>query len=178
MTNPTSSDPFPGAIVGRWRILEHVGSGNNGITYRVCLAERPGQAEKQAGPVADERVVPSRCVLPTKRATRPGPTRWHLVRQALHQHSLHLAAASALAAGVLTVVLLPPRPSLDIEEEPEHLAAVEAGEEEEENAGADERTVGLADGGMDGVLTSAEAWPSHRVPGEVLAPNASELRNG
>ncbi|HEX8698897.1 MAG TPA: serine/threonine-protein kinase [Myxococcaceae bacterium] len=44
----TSSDPhapFHGATVGRWRILQRVGSGNNGIIYRVCLAERPEEGE-------------------------------------------------------------------------------------------------------------------------------------
>ncbi len=128
------------------------------------LAEALEQAAEQARPEADERVVPSpsRSRVLATRAARPVPTRWHLARQALRRHSKRLAAAGALAAGVL---------SLDLEEEPEPLAASEAAEAVEEDAGAAERAVGLADGGVDGVLVAAEAQPSYRVPGvDVAAP--------
>jgi hypothetical protein len=107
-------------------------------------------------------------MLPTERAARLGPTRWHLARQALRRHSKLLAVAGALAAGVLAVVVLPPLARLDIKEKPEQLVAVEEGEEVEEGAGADERAVGLADAGVDDVLASAEAHPTYGVPGYVL----------
>jgi hypothetical protein len=150
MMGPAPSEshlPFPGATVGRWRILERVGSGNNGISS----------------------------MLPSERAARPAPTRWHLARQALRRHSLPLAVAGALAACVLALVLLPPLPSIDIKEDPEHLAAVEAGAEKEEDAGVDERAVGLADGGVDGVLATAEAQPTYGVPGYVLAASIPKI---
>ncbi len=83
------------------------------------LAEALEQAAKEAGPEADERVVPSRSLVPTGRAARPGPTRWQLACQSLREHSKLLSVAGALAAGVLAVVVLLPFPSLDIEEEPE-----------------------------------------------------------
>jgi len=130
------------------------------------LAEALEQAAKEAGPVADERVVPSRSMLPTERATRPGPTRWHLARQALRRHSLHLAVAGALATGVLAVVMLPPLPRLDIKGEPEQLATEE---EKQADAEVEERAVGLADGGVDeSVLASAESRLPYGVPGFVL----------
>jgi serine/threonine protein kinase len=124
------------------------------------------QAAKSAGPVADERVRPSRSMLPTERASRPGPTRWHLASQALRRHSKLLAVAGALAVGVLAVVLLLPHPWPTSEEEPEQLAAVE--EEEQEDAGVGEKAVGLADGGVDEVLASAEQAPVHGTPTSVL----------
>jgi len=127
------------------------------------LAEALEQAAESAGPVADERVRPARSMLPTERATRPGPTRWHLVSQALRRHSKLLTVAGTLAVGVLAVVLLPPLREIDIEERSAQLAAVE--EEEQEDAGMDERAVGLADGGVDEVLAAAEARPSYGVPG-------------
>jgi hypothetical protein len=130
------------------------------------LAVALEQAAKSAGPVADERVRPSRSMLPTEHASRPGPTRWHLASQALRRHSKPLAVAGALSAGVLAVVLLPPLPRPATEAEPEQLAAVET--EEQEDAGVDERAVGLADGGVDEVLASAEQAPVHGVPKSVL----------
>jgi hypothetical protein len=131
------------------------------------------QAAKQAGPRADERVVPSRSMLPTERAARPGPTRWHLARQALRRHRRPLAAAGAVAAGVLALMfMLPVLPVLDRETRGEQSVAVE--EAMEEDAAADERAVGLADGGVDGVLAAAEPQPSYRVPGDELATPVPE----
>jgi hypothetical protein len=130
------------------------------------LANALEQAAEKAGPVADERVVPSGSMLPTGPAARSGPTRWHLARQALRGKKL-LAVAGTLAAGVLAVVVLQPRLSLDIEEKPEQLATL--AEEEEEDARVDERAVGLADGGVDeSVLASAESRFPYGVPGFVL----------
>jgi serine/threonine protein kinase len=40
---PTSPEPMRGTLLGPWRVLEHVGSGSNGLVYRVCLAERPDE---------------------------------------------------------------------------------------------------------------------------------------
>jgi hypothetical protein len=131
------------------------------------LAEALEQAEKSTGPAANERVWPSRSMLPTERASRPGPTRRHLARQALRRHSKRLAVAGALAAGVLAGGLLPLLPRLANKEQPAQLAAVE--EEKQAEADVDERTVGLADGGVNEVLAAAEAQPSHGVPGYVMA---------
>jgi hypothetical protein len=119
------------------------------------LAEALEQAAKSAEPWADERVRPSRSMLPTERASRPGPTRWHLARQAFRRHSKYLAVAGALAACLLGVLLLPPLP-----EQPQF--AVE--EAEPEDAGVDERVVGVADGGVDdAVLAAAHDFPRAEV---------------
>jgi hypothetical protein len=133
------------------------------------LAEALEQAAKSAGRLADERVRPSLSMLPTERASRPGPTRWHMASQALRRHSKLLAVAGTLAAGVLAVVLLPPFSWPASEEEAEPLADVE--EEEQEDAGVGEKAVGLADGGVDEVLASAEQAPAHGVPNRVLGPS-------
>jgi hypothetical protein len=125
------------------------------------LAEALEHAAKSAGPGADMRMQPSRAMLPTERAVRPGPTRWHLASQAVRRHAGLLAVAGTLAAGLLAVVLLPPFSGLDVKE-PAQLA--EAEEAEEEEAGADERAVGLADGGVDEVLVAAEARPAYGGP--------------
>jgi hypothetical protein len=122
------------------------------------LAEALERAEKSAGPVADERVRPSYSMLPTERASRPGPTRWHLASQALRRHAAHLAVAGALAACLLVVVLLPPLP-----EQPAWFVITE--EEEPADVGSEEQAVGLADGGVDGVLASAGA-PPYAIPGD------------
>jgi serine/threonine protein kinase len=127
------------------------------------IAEALEQAVKSAGPLADERVRPSHSMLPTERASRPGPTRWHLASQALRRHSKLLAVIGSLAVGALAVVLLPPPQPLNIGERLEPLAAIE--EEKKEDAGVDERVVGLADGGVDEVLAAVEAQPSYGVPG-------------
>jgi len=37
--------PLPGAVLDRWRVLARVGSGNNGIVYRVCLVDAPEAGE-------------------------------------------------------------------------------------------------------------------------------------
>ncbi len=126
------------------------------------LAQALELAAKTAAPEADARVRPSRSMLPTERATHPGPTRWHLACQALRRRSKLLIVAGALAVGVLALVLLPLLPSF--EGPPAQLAAVE----EQEEGGVDERVVGLADGGVDEVLSAAEAQPSYGVPGYVL----------
>jgi hypothetical protein len=127
------------------------------------LAEALEQAAKRAGPSADEFVRPSRSMLPTERAARPGPTRWQLARQAARrvarEHSAALWVAGTLAACLSFVVALPPLPA-----RPVQLAAFE----EQEDAGVEERTVGLADAGVDdSVLASAEALP-YGAPGDVL----------
>jgi hypothetical protein len=131
------------------------------------LAEALEQAEKSAGPAANERVWPSRSMLPTERASRPGPTRWHLARQALRRHSKRLAVAGALAAGVLAGGLVPllRRPASEVA--PRQLTAVEAQEQQE--ASIRKKTVALADGGVDEVLAAAETRGSHGMPNHVLA---------
>ncbi len=131
------------------------------------LAEALEQAAKGAAPVADERVRPSRSMLPTERAARPGPTRWQLARQALRRHSKLVAVVGTLAAGVLAVVLLPLLPALNMEEQPELLAAVEG--EAQADAGVDEHVVGLVDGGVEDVLAAAEARITYEGPGYALA---------
>ena len=128
------------------------------------LAEALEKAAKSAGPVADERVRPSRSMLPTERATRPGPTRWHLASRAVRKHSKLLVVAGTLVANVLAAVLLPPLAWPTREEEPEPLATVE----EHEEASIEERSVGLADGGVDEMLASVEQAPVHGVPDSVL----------
>jgi hypothetical protein len=130
------------------------------------LAEALEQAEKSDGPVANERVRPSRAMLPTERATRPGPTRRHLASQVLRRHSKRLAIAGTLAAGVLAGVLLRPLSQLAGEAAPEQLAAVEA--QEQEQAAVSKKTVALADGGVDEVLAAAEQAPVYSVPNSVL----------
>ena len=131
------------------------------------LAEAFEQAAKSAGPVADEQMRPSRSMLPTERATRPGPTRWHLASQALRRHSKRLAVvAGFLAAGVLAGMLLSALPWLTREEEPGQFAAVEEAAQEEADIG--EQAVGLADGGVDEVLASAEQAPVHGAPNSML----------
>jgi hypothetical protein len=115
------------------------------------LAEALEQAAKSAGPEADKRVEPTRSMQLTERAARPGPPRWYLVRKALARHSMLLAGGGALAAGVLAAVLLPPLPGLEHEEHAE--------EEDLGDAGVDERTVGLADAGVEEVLASAVRTP-------------------
>ena len=132
------------------------------------LAQALEQATLSAGPMADERVRPSRSMLPTERAARPGPTRWHLASQALRRHSKLLAVAGALAVGVLAGVLLPPLFSRrGSKEPPEQLAAVER--EEREDADGAEQSVGLADGGVDdSVLAAAEKAAPYGVPADVL----------
>ncbi len=128
------------------------------------LAEALEQAARKAGPVADERVVPSRSPLPTGRAARRGATRWQLARQAAREHLAALCVAGTLAACLLLVLALPLLPK-----EPARLAALEKGEEEQEDAEVDERAVGLADGGVDeSVLASAESRVPYGVPGFVL----------
>ncbi|HEX8698010.1 MAG TPA: serine/threonine-protein kinase [Myxococcaceae bacterium] len=134
------------------------------------LAEALERAAKSAGPLADEPVRPSRSMLPTERASRPGPTRWHLASQALRRHSKLLAVAGTLAAGVLAAVLLLTDLEGTHEAEPVPLAAVEA--EEQEEPGMGEKAVGLADGGVDEVLSSAEQAPAYGVPNSVLGSSA------
>jgi serine/threonine protein kinase len=119
------------------------------------LAEALEQAEKSSGPVADERVRPSRSMLPTERALRPGPTRWQLarqvLRQAVRQHSVALRVAGTLAVCLLVALALPP-----LHEWPARLATVE--QEAQADASVEERTVGLADAGVDdSVLAAAQA---------------------
>jgi predicted Ser/Thr protein kinase len=139
------------------------------------LAKELEQAAKQAKPRADERLVPSCRMLPTERAARPGPTRWHLARQALRRHRRPLAAAGAVAAGVLALVfMLPVLPVLDRETQGKQSVAVEEEEAMEEDAAADERAVGVADGGVDGVLAAAQARPSYGVPEDVLTTPVPE----
>jgi len=123
------------------------------------LAEALERAARSAGPVADVQVRPSRSMLPTERATRPGPTRWHLANQVLRRHSKRLTVAGTLAASLVAGGLLPLFSESGIDERPEPVNTLE---EEEE------RAVGLADGGVNEHLTAAEAQPSHGVPG-VLA---------
>jgi serine/threonine protein kinase len=56
--SPHFHEPEMGSLLGRWRLLHRVGSGGNGIVYRVCLAERPGDgsfALKLAGAPGDPR---------------------------------------------------------------------------------------------------------------------------
>jgi len=119
------------------------------------LAEALEQAARSAGPVADERVRPSRSMLPTERALRPGPTRWHLARQAL-RHGVRQYAGALGVAGTLAVCLLVGLALPPLHEWPARLAIVE--EEEPADAGVEERTVGLADAGVDdSVLTAAQA---------------------
>ncbi len=130
------------------------------------LAEALEQAEKSAGPGAKERVRPSRSMLATERATRPGPTRWHLARQALRRHSKRLAVAGALAASLLAGVLLPALPWTDSEEGPEPFAAAE--EQARQQAAVRKKTVALADGGIDDALAAAEQAPVYGVPNSVL----------
>jgi hypothetical protein len=130
------------------------------------LAEALEQAEESAGPVAEERVRPSRAMLPTERATRPGPTRWHLARQALRRHSKRLTVAGALAAGVLAGGLLRPLSQLASQEKPERFAVVE--DESQEESAVRKKTVALADGGVDEVLAAAKHAPVHGVPTSVL----------
>ena len=110
-------------------------------------------------------MLPSRSILPTKRAARPDPNpRWHLARQALRRHSVPLAVGGALAAGVLAaaVVLLPPLHQPASEDSAE-LAAVE----EEEDAGV-EQVVGLADGGVDDSVLAAASRPTYGGPRYVM----------
>jgi len=130
------------------------------------LAQALELAAKTSAPEAGLRVNPSRSMLPTERATHPGPTRWHLASQALRRHSKLLTVAGALAAGVLALVLLPLLPNL--EKQPGQISAAEEEEQEQEDGGEDERVVGLADGGVDEVLAAAEAQPSYGVPGYVF----------
>jgi serine/threonine protein kinase len=132
------------------------------------LAQALEQAAKSAGPVADERVRPSRSMLPTERASRPGPTRWQLASQALRRRSKLLAVAGALAAGALAVVLVSPIQGLDIEAEPSQDAGAE---EEQQNADIGEKAVGLADGGIDEVLVSAGQAPARGGPHSVPSPS-------
>jgi serine/threonine protein kinase len=131
------------------------------------LAQALELAANGSAPDADVRVRPSRSMLPTERATRPGPTRWHLARQAMRKYSKVLAVAGALAAGLLVVVLLPPLREFDFGSRLAPLASVK--EEEQEDAGVNERVVGLADGGVDEVLAAAEAASSYGVPTYVLS---------
>ncbi|HLK99254.1 MAG TPA: serine/threonine-protein kinase [Myxococcaceae bacterium] len=130
------------------------------------LAEALEQAEKSAGRVANEQVRPSRSMLTTETATRPGPTRWHLASQALRKHSKRLTVAGALAAGVLAGGLLHPLSRPASEARPEQLAAVNA--EEQEQAAVSKKPVALADGGVDEVLAAAEQAPVYGVPNSVL----------
>ncbi|HEX8706598.1 MAG TPA: serine/threonine-protein kinase [Myxococcaceae bacterium] len=131
-----------------------------------ALAEALEQAAKEAGPVADERVVPSRSLLPTKCTARPGPTRWHLARQAARRVAREHSAALCVA-GILSACLLGGLALLSLPEHPVQLAAEE---QEQEDAGAEEeRAVGLADAGVDdSVLASAESQPAYGGPGFVL----------
>jgi len=129
------------------------------------LAEALERAEKCAGPGAAQRVRPSNSMLPTERTERPGPTRWQLARQVsrqlVRQHAAALGVAGALGVGLLGVLALPP-----LHERPAGLATVE--EQEPADAGVEERTVGLADAGVeDSALTAAEAHAYGR-PGFVL----------
>jgi serine/threonine protein kinase len=129
------------------------------------LAEALERAAKSAGPVADERVRPSRSMLPTEHATRPGPTRWQLARQVLRQvvrqHSAALCVAGILAVCLLVVLAL-----LPFHERPARLATVE--EEEQAGAGVEERTVGLADAGVDDSVLAAPRAHAYGTPGVVL----------
>lgn len=127
------------------------------------LAEAVERAERSAGPVADVQVRPSRSMLPTERATRPGPTRWHLASQALRRHSKRLTVAGTLAASIVTGGLLPLLGGPRIDERSAPVAAAE--EEQREEAGAEQRVVGLGDGGVDEMLVAAEAQPSYGAPG-------------
>ncbi len=127
------------------------------------LAEALEHATKRAGPAADERVRPSRSMLPTEKAARPGPNRWQLARQAARrmarEHSAVLWLAGTLAACLLVAVALPQIPA-----RPLQLAAFVG----QEDSGVEKRTVGLADAGVDdSVLASAEALP-YGVPRDVL----------
>jgi serine/threonine protein kinase len=129
------------------------------------LAQALELVAKNSAPDADVRVRPSRSMLPTERATRPGPTRWHLARQAMRRHSKPIIVAGTLGVGLLSVGLL--QLSLSkLEEQPSQLGAV--GEKEQEDGGVDERVVGLADGGVELFLAAAEIQPPYGVPGFVL----------
>jgi len=141
------------------------------------LAESLEQAEQSAGPLADAQVRPSRSMLTTERATRPGPTRWHLASQVLRRHSKRLAVAGTLTASVLAGVLLPALPRPANEAEPEPFAAVAA--EEQEQSAVSKKPVALADGGVDEVLAAAEAHPTYGVPSTLLGlPMPKQPRPG
>jgi hypothetical protein len=119
------------------------------------LAEALERAAVSAGPQADLPVRPTRAMLPTERAPRPGPTRWQLAGQAARRVAKHtsmaLFVAGALAVCLAAVLLLPPSP-----ERPAHFAP------EEEQAAAER--VGVADAGVDGSML-ASVQPTYRVPG-------------
>jgi len=120
------------------------------------LAEALEQAAEEAGPVVDERVVPSRSMLPTDRATRPGPTRWHLARQALRrvarEHSAAMCVTGTLAAVLLVMLPLTPLP-----EKPAQVVLAK-----------EEHTAGLADAGVDDSVLASMEVNLYGVPGFVL----------
>jgi hypothetical protein len=126
------------------------------------LAEALEKAAQSAGPAADHRVRPTRSALPTEHASRPGPSRCYLVRKALQRNVRPLSVLATFAA-IFAVMLLPTSPVQH--QEPSHL--VEA--PELLDAGTEEQSVGLGDGGVEEVLASALETPRKAVPTSFLA---------
>jgi serine/threonine protein kinase len=154
-----------------------------------ALAKAFEEAAASAGPDADLLVKPSRSMLPTEKATRPGPPRGYWLRK----QAPWLASSAALAtAVVLSGVALSHR--YDRKELRSELSPLTT-DPMKQDAGGTPEAVGLADAGVEESLTSAgnstalragRDWISREMPKEPLdgqrkppcTPRREEAING
>jgi hypothetical protein len=121
------------------------------------LAEALEKAASDADAAMDLEVKPTRSMLPTERATRPGPPRWYGLRK--RARGFVSGAFLLIVAVVLQAVVSRHHGRETFEETPRQWTEVP---EARDGGGGDERVVGVADAGVEEGLASAVVVPSER----------------